>query len=144
MNKNINIRGVLSEIRILKLLWISINGIKNRILLRFRPEAIANVAYRKVFNRNINLDNPKDLIEKIQWLQLYSDTSLWTLCADKYLVRDFVKEKGCEYVLNDLYGVWYKSKDINWSILPESFVLKATHSCGDVLLVKDKKKLDLS
>jgi len=36
---------------------------------------------------------------KINWLQFNSDTSLWTKYADKYLVRDYVKECGFEDVL---------------------------------------------
>ena len=55
--------------------------------------------YHKVFNTWPNFRNPKSLIEKIYWLQLNSDTSRWSLCADKFKVRSYLKEKGCESYL---------------------------------------------
>ncbi|GAB1404956.1 ATP-grasp fold amidoligase family protein [Lentimicrobium sp.] len=117
---------------------------RNNILLRFNPKVIANKSYKEVFGRNVNWENPGDLVEKILWLQLYSDTTLWTRCADKYRVRRYVEEKGCGYALNELYGKWDKAEDIDWAKLPDSFVLKANNSCGEVLLVKDKSKLDIA
>jgi len=41
----------------------------------------------------LNLDSPQTFNEKIQWLKLNDSTSLKTRLADKYLVRDWVKEK---------------------------------------------------
>ena len=42
------------------------------------------------FGKEPNLETPKNLIEKIYWMQLHCDTSLWTQCADKYRMRDYV------------------------------------------------------
>ena len=42
---------------------------------------------------DLNLENPKTLNEKFQWLKLNDRTPLHTLCADKYAVRKHVKEK---------------------------------------------------
>ena len=127
---------------LLKSMLSSVYWWRTRFLLRFNPKVIANTAYKSVFKKDINWTNPTDLIEKIQWLQIYSDTSLWTICADKYLVRDFVNKRGCGTVLNEVYGMWYNPNDIDWSLLPDSFVLKANHSCGQVILVNDKSRLD--
>ena len=107
------------------------------------PRKLASCDYNRFMRKwGVNWDNPKDLIEKIYWLQLYSDTSLWTLCADKYLVREYVKSKGCDNYLNDLYGVWKSEKDINWERLPASFVLKVNNGCGDTIIVKDKSTIN--
>jgi hypothetical protein len=97
-----------------------------------------------VFNKNIDWDNPTDLIEKIQWLQICSDTSLWTTCADKYLVRGFVKERDCGHTLNSLYGKWDNASQIDWSKLPDSFVIKTNNSCGQNILVKTKQDIDFA
>lgn len=137
------IRNALFKIESIKSIWIKLSQWRNKFILKFNPKYVANRPYKHVFKKNINWDKPEDLIEKIQWLQLYTDTSLWTLCADKFLVRDFVEDKGCGDVLNELYGHWSNAGDINWSALPNSFVLKANHSCGDVLLVKNEKTLDI-
>lgn len=112
--------------------------LRAKFFLRFHPKYILNKPFKSTFNRDINWNNPLHYLEKIQWLQLYSNTSLWTVCADKYLVRDFVKERGCSNLLNDLYGVWTIPSEIDWEELPSSFVLKANHSCGEVILVEDK------
>lgn len=55
------------------------------------PRIYANKGFKSIFKRDINWSNPINLVEKINWLQIYSDTSLWTKCADKYLVREYVK-----------------------------------------------------
>lgn len=85
--------------------------------------------------RRLDWDNPRDINEKIQWLMCSSDTSLWTRCADKHAVRDFVKERGLADILLDEYGCWEQSKDIDWDSLPEKAVLKCTHDCGSTVVV---------
>ncbi|HHU95633.1 MAG: ATP-grasp fold amidoligase family protein [Erysipelotrichaceae bacterium] len=107
----------------------------------FKKEA--DRCYYPTFKKQIDWKNPKDLIEKINWLQFNSDTSLWTKYADKYLVRDYVKECGFEDVLPILYGKWDNAKDIDFDKLPNSFVLKTNHGCGSNLIVKDKSKLNI-
>lgn len=107
------------------------------------PRVLANRVYRSVFHKDINWDNPKNLIEKIYWLQLYTDTSLWSICTDKYRIREYAQSKGIDHLLPTLYGHWSNSKDIDFEKLPQSFVLKTTNGCGQVLLVKDKSKLDI-
>ncbi len=108
------------------------------------PRINANRVYRAVFKKDINWDNPKNLIEKIYWLQLFTDTTLWTKCADKYRMREYVESKGLVRLLPKLYGHWERGEDIDFAALPQSFVLKTTNGCGQVLLVKDKSELDIS
>lgn len=107
------------------------------------PCILADRAYQQMFNRKINWDNPKDLIEKIYWLQIFSDTSLWTLCADKYRVRDYITQKGLDKYLNTLYGVWEDPAEIDFDSLPNSFVLKPNNGSGDVQIVRDKTKMSV-
>lgn len=144
MKRNNTIRNFFLENKPLEFMWKRLHWLRTRFYLRYNPKFIANSSYRSVFQKDINWDKPVDLTEKIQWLQIYSDTSLWTICADKYLARHFIKEKGCEEVLNELYGKWNNVNDIDWSKLPNSFVLKANHSSGQVILVKDKNELDIN
>lgn len=115
---------------------------KLKVIARLYPQYLANEVYKSVFKKDIDWNNPKDLIEKIYWLQLNTDTSLWTLCADKYRVRAFVEERGCGEILNELYGKWDNANEIEFDKLPNSFVLKINNSCGQIILVKDKTNLD--
>lgn len=108
------------------------------------PILLAKMRFRKLFGRKLDLRNPKDLNEKIIWLSLYSDTSLWTRCADKYAVRGYVEEKGLGKILVKLYGKWDKVEEIDWQSLPKSFVMKTNNGAGTVLVVDDKEKLDLN
>lgn len=96
-----------------------------------------------ITGQKLNLENPKTYNEKVQWLKLYDSTPLKTRLADKYLVRDWVKEKIGEEYLVPLLGVWDSFDEIDFDALPQSFVLKANHGCGWNLIVKDKSQLDL-
>ena len=107
------------------------------------PVLMAKMRYRKILGRSLNLKNPKDLNEKIHWLSLFSDTSDWTRCADKYAVREFVAERGAGDTLVKLYGKWDKVEDIDWEALPKSFVLKTTNGSGTVMVVKNKAELNI-
>ena len=120
--------------------WVSTRVLK--ILCWFKPSFDANRLYKRYFGRKMDLKNPESLPEKIVWMECYADTSLWTKCEDKYLMRSYVEERGYGEYLPKLYGVWKKAKDIDFSSLPETFVLKTNHGCGDVLLCKDKRMLN--
>lgn len=90
-----------------------------------------------------NIDKPKTFNEKLQWLKLYNEDSLLTKCADKYLVREYVKEKiGSEYLI-PLLGVWDSPDDINFDKLPNQFVLKVNWGSGQNIIAKDKTNFDI-
>lgn len=109
----------------------------------FNPAFDANRLFKRYFGRKMDLKNPGTLPEKIVWMELYSDTSMWTYCEDKYLMREYVERKGYGNNLPKLYAVWQKAKEIDVSVLPDKFVMKANHGCGDVLVCKDKSKLSV-
>lgn len=140
MNIISKFKNIIRDNRMLRAIW---EKCLCKLLLKIDPKILANWTYRSRFNKNINWGNPQNLIEKIYWLQMYSDTSLWTLCADKYKVRQYIKDKGCEDILNDLYGAWNDVEQIDWQNLPSQFVLKCNNGCGQVIVVKDKSKLHL-
>lgn len=91
----------------------------------------------------LNLDNPKSFNEKIQWLKLNYKNPLLTKCADKYAVREYVKEKIGEEYLIPLLGVWDSPDDIDFDALPNQFVLKVNWGSGQNIIVKDKSKLNI-
>ena len=107
------------------------------------PRCYAGYVFKKNYHRNLNLKDPQDYNEKIQWLKVYSDTSLWTTLADKYKVREYVTQCGLGENLPELYGVWKRAEDIDFSKLPDRFVLKTNHGYHRLIIVKDKNKLDV-
>ena len=99
--------------------------------------------FKKAFNYDLNLNNPKTLNEKIQWLKLNDRTPLHTLCADKYAVREYVKEKiGEEYLVPLVYHT-KNPADIVPENLPDfPFIIKTNHDCSGGIIVRDKSKID--
>ena len=107
------------------------------------PASYAKYVYKKATGRKLNLKDPKDYNEKVQWLKVYSDTSMWTKLADKYKVREYIEECGLEEILVKLYGVWERAEDIDFDKLPDKFVLKTNHGHGRNLFVRNKNQLNI-
>ena len=100
--------------------------------------------YRRISkNKSFDIDNPQTFNEKIQWLKLYDSTPIKTKLADKYLVREWVKEKIGEKYLIPLLGIYDRFEDIDFDQLPNQFVIKCNHGSGYNVVVKDKSQLDL-
>ena len=91
----------------------------------------------------MNWSDPQDLNEKINWLKVYGDTSMWPNLADKYNVREYLKDKGLSSILVPLYGKWDSVDELDFRSLPPQFVLKTNHGSGEIMVVKDKSKLDV-
>lgn len=94
------------------------------------------------YGKKINFNNPKTYNEKIQWMKIYDSTPIKTQLADKYLVRDWVKEKIGEEYLIPLLGVYDSFDEIDFDKLPNQFVIKCNHGCGYNIIVKNKNTFD--
>lgn len=107
-----------------------------------------NARYKFIYflrtGKILNLNNPQDLNEKLFWLSRYWRNPLITLCSDKYKVRDFLIEKGCSDILNELYEVYNNADDIDFNTLPNKFVLKCNHGSRMNIIVEDVKQLDIN
>lgn len=114
-------------------------------LTKISPKLNTKVIYFFKFKKRLNLKDPQTLDEKIQYLKFhdYYKNPLVTQCADKYAVRDYVKQCGCEEILNELYYVWDSVDEIEWDKLPSQFVIKWNFGCGHNLICFDKSKLDI-
>ena len=98
--------------------------------------------YRAKIGKKLNLKNPQTFNEKLQWLKLYNRKPEYIIMADKYAARDYIANTiGVEYLI-PLLGVWDKFEDINFNSLPDKFVLKPTHTSGNIFICKDKSKIN--
>lgn len=122
--------------KLLEVIWVN--------FARISPVTASKISYYKTKHRFPNLKKPNLFDEKLSYLKLfkYSKDSLVAQCADKYEVREYVKNKGCGDSLNELYGVWSDPNEIPFEELPEKFVLKCTHGCHMNIICTDKKKID--
>lgn len=101
-------------------------------------EYIKCLWYREM-GYKLNLTNPVTFNEKLQWLKLNDRKPSYTTMVDKYEVKKYVSDRiGHEYV-NPALGVWNSYDDIDFSMLPNKFVLKCTHDSGSVIVCRDKK-----
>lgn len=99
--------------------------------------------YRTSMGKKLNLTNPVTFNEKLQWLKLYDRKPEYTDMVDKYAVRKFIKERVGEQYLIPLIGVWDNVDEIDFSLLPNQFVLKCNHDSGGWVICKDKDQLDI-
>lgn len=114
-----------------------------RILLNWMPDNIyLQLKYLKKMGKILNLKNPKTFNEKLQWLKLHDRNSDYTKMVDKYKVKEYVASIiGEEYIIPTL-GVWERFEDIDFSKLPNQFVLKCTHDSGGLVICRNKDNLD--
>lgn len=108
------------------------------------PSKYANFLYQQTFGYKINWINPQDLNESINFLAFKTDTTIWTALADKYKVREYVKEKGLENILIPLLGHWKSVEDIDLDSLPNSFVIKCNNGSGDAIIIRDKNQINFN
>lgn len=98
--------------------------------------------YRFYLHRELDWSNLQRYTEKMQWKKLYGVEPLEKVVSDKYAVRNWVSEKIGEEYLIPMIGIWDKFDDIDLDSLPKQFVLKATHSSANLIIVKDKTRFD--
>ncbi len=86
-----------------------------------------------------NWHNPRTLNEKIRWLIYNEKLELKSKLTDKILVKSYVANKLGKNHSAELYGIYNDIDEIDCSMLPDSFALKANHGWRMNILVKNKK-----
>jgi|SaaInl6LU_22_DNA_1037377.scaffolds.fasta_scaffold06338_2 hypothetical protein len=89
-----------------------------------------------------SFNNPKTFNEKIQWLKINDRSELHTLCADKLLVREYIKEQiGEKYLIPLLYKTQnVYDLNINQPKIKEPCIIKTNHDSGTFVIIKDSKE----
>lgn len=107
------------------------------------PEKIVKKMFRKHMGYELDLNNPKTFNEKLQWLKLYNHEEIYTIMVDKYAAKKYVADRiGEKYIIPTL-GIWNNFDEIDFQTLPNKFVLKCTHDCGSIVIVKNKNNFDV-
>jgi glycosyltransferase involved in cell wall biosynthesis len=106
-------------------------------------EKYLRMMFKHMVGHELNLENPKTFNEKLQWLKLYDRNPLYTQLVDKYEARKYVAKSIGEEYLIPLIGIWDEFDDIDFSKLPNQFILKCTHDSGGIVICKDKNKLNI-
>ena len=104
--------------------------------------AVIEWQYRTITGRVPDLDRPKTLSEKLQWIKWKRRDPLMITLSDKVAVRDYIREKAGERYLVKSLGVWASPDEIDFGALPDKFVLKVNWGCHQNIICGDKAKLD--
>ena len=91
-----------------------------------------------------NLVDCQDYNDRIQWLKLFDQQVDIVRCSDKLGVRDYVEERLGDGFTPKLYQTAVDFDGIDFSTLPNSFVIKTNHDSGSVILVRDRSQLDMT
>ena len=111
------------------------------------PSLMDDVVYLKKrfvqrMGYELNLDCPRTFNEKLQWLKLFDRKPIYTDMVDKAAVKKIVADRiGEQYTIQTL-GVYDSFDQIDFSVLPESFVLKCTHDSGSIVICKNIQEFD--
>jgi len=89
-----------------------------------------------------NLDEPETIQEKLMWLNIYDADPLKSDCADKLKVKEYARNVLGVDIGVPTIKVWDNANDIDFSELPERFVLKCNHGSGMNIIVQDKSKIN--
>lgn len=112
--------------------------------LRFIPDSLMlKMQYKLKMKRKLHLKNPQRFTEKLQWYKIYYRNKTLTVCSDKFSVRGYVKSKGLETILVNLYNVSSDVDSIDFNLLPDKFVIKTTNGSGTNIFCTDKKKFNI-
>jgi len=110
---------------------------------RFSDEEYLKRTFRKFQDYELNLDNPKTLNEKLQWLKIHDRKDLHTINADKYAAREYIRNTFGEEYLIPLVFHTNDYRELVPEKLPDfPFVLKTNHGFGNSIIVHDKSKVD--
>ena len=115
-----------------------IKGIIKKSLRIIPDKLYLKFYYRIKMGTKLNLKNPKSFNEKLQWLKLYDRNPLYTKLADKYEVREYIKNTIGEEYLIPLLGVYDAFDEIDLKKLPNKFVMKCNHDSASVIICKNK------
>ena len=112
----------------------------------FTDKAYLKIRYYLEMRERLNLKDPKKFTEKIQWLKLYNRKDIYTVLVDKIAVKEYVSSLIGSDIIIPTIDIWDNFEDIDFSKLPNQFVLKTNHSGGNtgVVICKDKNKFDVN
>ncbi len=117
--------------------------IRRASLCLLSPYQYEWLSYVLKFKRIPNLRQPVTYTEKICHRKVFDRNPIYIQLADKYAVREFVRQQAGAQLLKEVYFVGDDPAQIPFDDLPGRFVLKATHGSGAdfVRFVEDKHRL---
>lgn len=111
--------------------------------LYYLPKKLAHkILYKLTMKKTLNLDNPKDLNEKIHYLIINEYGKREAELSDKIEVRNYIRKVGHDEILTKVYGVYKNFDEIDFDKLPDKFVLKTNHGSNATMICTNKNNFD--
>ena len=111
--------------------------------LYYLPKKLAHkILYKLTMKKTLNLDNPKDLNEKIHYLIINEYGKREAELSDKIEVRNYIRKVGHDEILTKVYGVYKNFDEIDFDKLPDKFVLKTNHGSNATVICTNKENFD--
>lgn len=115
---------------------------KNKKLYTAVVDDVMEINYKEQLRKfcaskhsNINIDFPRTIQDKINWLKVNNLSQLKTDCADKVKLHDFCKKMIGKDICTPIIKVFNNTKEINWEELPNKFVIKCNHGSGMNIII---------
>lgn len=118
-------------------------ALKEEAVFQIRKKRLEYQFFRRM-GYWFDLKNPVTYEEKRQYRKIFGNYPFYGQFADKYKVREYVREMGFEENLVPLLGVFDRLEPGLFRSLPKSFIIKTTHSSKWNRIVHDKEKEDES
>ena len=116
---------------------------KNQLIRRFLGlRQLIRVQFKNAHGYYPNLTHPNSLSEKTMWIKLHYNLDDLSPYVDKITVREYVRQTIGESFLIPCLGIYDRFDEINFDILPNQFVMKASHGCKWNIIIKDKNTLN--
>ncbi len=118
-------------------------------IARLIPKPILALRYRRWAGKPLNWKQPSNLQEYIfktlaDAITQPSKLEMLSVMADKIAVRDYVNKKAPSLKCPTLFGTWDKIESIDWTTLPDKFVMKTNNGCATNIIVRKKDNLDIN
>ena len=123
-------------------LGLKLSGFRRYVQMTYLYEQTLRRKFKKYVGYEPNLEKPRSYNEKLLWLKMHYRDPLIVQCADKVAVRQYVEDRIGKDYLTPVYGIFESVDELKPSELPGEFILKTNHASGQVIICKDKSKLN--
>lgn len=135
MRKFERMKQVVKKNRILKGLYFRTLGFMFALHPIIPMSITIKLYYIVSMGKTFSYSNPQNFNEKLQWLKVFYRDENYSICADKYEVRNYISSQGFAHILNELLGVFDSIDEVDPNKLPETYVIKGTR---DRVYIHDK------
>lgn len=95
--------------------------------------------HKQMLGRDCDLEHPRRLTDKLEWLKVYDSNFLKTYCSDKITARKYVVAKLGKDISIPLLGIYDNFDAIDFSKLPKDYVIKTNHGSHTNIIVRGGK-----